>query len=95
VSTPKKATTHSWWQIVNDLVLGLRLDGRFVDGDAPFWGLPFIQIRGIPSLRYQGENVFVTEVEPRWDFTYRWSVTGFAGIDWTVDEIYEVGDSGG
>jgi len=93
--TYTKAATHSWWQIVDDLVLGLRLDGRFVSGDAPFWGLPFVQMRGIPSLRYQGENVFVTEVEPRWDFTQRWSAVGFAGIGWTAAEIYELGDYDG
>ena len=93
--TYTKAATHSWWQIVDDLVLGLRLDGRFVSGDAPFWGLPFVQMRGIPSLRYQGENVFVTEVEPRWDFTKRWSAVGFAGIGWTAAEIYELGDYDG
>ena len=52
-------------------------------------------MRGIPSLRYQGENVFVTEVYPRWDFTKRWSAVGFAGIGWTAEEIYERGDYDG
>jgi len=93
--TYTKAATHSWWQVMNNLVFGLRLDGRFVDGEAPFWGLPFVQMRGIPSLRYQGRNVFVTEIEPRWDITYRWSAVGFAGIGWTADEIYELGDYDG
>jgi hypothetical protein len=90
--TTTKVATHSWWQLLSNVVLGLRLDGRFVDGEAPFWGVPFIQMRGIPSLRYQGENVFVAETEPRWDVTDRWSVVGFAGIGWTAEEIYELGD---
>lgn len=93
--TSTKIATHSWWQAMNNLVFGLRLDGRFADGDAPFWGLPYIQMRGIPSLRYQGQNVFVAEIEPRWDITYRWSVVGFTGIGWTADEIYELGDYDG
>ena len=41
-------------------------------------------------LRYQGKNVFVTEVEPRWDITYRWSAVGFAGIGWTSEVISEL-----
>ena len=49
--------------------------------------MPFIDIRGIPSLRYQGDNVFVTEVEPRWDVTDRWSLVGFIGSGWAEDSI--------
>lgn len=93
--TSTKAATHSWFQMLNNLVLGVRLDGRFVRGEAPFWGVPFIQMGGIPSLRYQGENVFVPEVEPRWDITNRWSAVGFAGIGWTSEELSELWDDEG
>jgi hypothetical protein len=82
-----KASSLSWWGVLSNVVLGVRLDGRFTNGDAPFWSVPFIDMRGIPSLRYQGDNVFVTEVEPRWDVTDRWSLVGFIGSGWAEDSI--------
>jgi len=58
---------------------GVRLDGSFVDGDAPFWALPYIELRGIPALRYQGEDVITSEVQANWEFHPRWTVLGFIG----------------
>ena len=46
-------------------MLGWRLDGRFANGDTPFYALPYIDLRGIPALRYQGEDGLMTEVEAR------------------------------
>jgi hypothetical protein len=62
-----------------DLVVGLRLDARFARGDIPFYAVPFISLRGIPALRYQGENVWVAELEARRDIDARWSLVGFTG----------------
>ena len=93
--TQVRARSLSWWQVLSRVVLGVRLDGRFTEGDTPFYALPFIDIRGIPALRYQGENVIVAEIEPRWDVTDRWSLTGFVGSGWTADSINNFGDSSG
>jgi hypothetical protein len=59
--------------------LGIRLDGETVSGDVPFFGYPFVNLRGIPALRYQGEDVVTLEVEYLWGFTPRWSLALFAG----------------
>ena len=83
----------SWWQLFPKTVLGIRADGRFADGDIPFYALPFIQLRGIPALRYQGENVIVGEIEPRWDVTYRWSLLAFLGSGWANDSLGGIFDS--
>jgi hypothetical protein len=48
-------------------------------GDAPFYMLPFVSMRGIPAVRYQGRSTALVETEWRWDFTNRWSVVGFGG----------------
>jgi hemolysin activation/secretion protein len=45
--------------------------------------LPFVWLRGIPALRYQGEAAATFEAELRWDFTRRWSLVGFIGEGWT------------
>jgi hypothetical protein len=61
-------------------VLGLRLDYQAVSGTAPFFAIPYVSLRGIPALRYQGDRVAVGEFEGRYNFTPRWSMVGFAGI---------------
>lgn len=81
--TQVAAKSLSWWQLLPRLNLGVRIDGRYTSGDAPFYALPYIDMRGIPALRYQGESVLVTEIETRWDLTDRWSLVGFVGSGWT------------
>ena len=73
-------------------MLGVRLEGDFIGDDAPFYDVPYIDMRGIPALRYQGENVLVGELEARWDVTYRWSLVGFGGAGLTAQEIGDFGD---
>ena len=60
-------------------VLGLRLDYEATSGDAPFFGYPYVSLRGIPALRYQGDRVVTGEIEGRYNFSPKWSMIGFAG----------------
>jgi hypothetical protein len=61
------------------LNLGLRTEGQSVDGSAPYFLYPSVDLRGIASARYQGEHTFVVEAEGRWALDERWSLIGFAG----------------
>lgn len=61
------------------LFLGLKGQVTATFGDAPFYLQPFVQLRGAPAMRYQGEQVAQTEAELRWQFYKRWSLVGFAG----------------
>jgi hypothetical protein len=61
------------------VVGGLRYETQQVFGDAPFYLLPSINLRGMPIARYQGKIFSAAEAEVRWDFTQRWSLVGFAG----------------
>jgi hypothetical protein len=91
--TKIKASSISYWPIMHAVVLGLRLEGDFItDGQAPFYDIPYIELRGIPALRYQGENVLVGELQARWDVTYRWSLVGFGGAGLTANEIGDFGE---
>ncbi len=65
--------------LTDSLVLGLRGDVETLNGDARFYEYPFISMRGIPAMRYQGETVGVAEAEFRWNFTTRWSLILFGG----------------
>ena len=60
-------------------MLGLRGDAKAVDGDAPFYEYPFVEMRGIKVMRYQGDKTLLGEAELRWFFTPRWALVGFGG----------------
>jgi len=64
--------------------LGLRLEAETVSGDVPFFGYPFVDLRGIPAMRYQGQEAFVGEAEYLWGFTPRWSLVLFGGVGYTT-----------
>lgn len=81
-----KLSHYSYWPL-SSVVLGVRLEGDLSHGDVPFYDAPYIEMRGIPALRYQGEDVLLAEVEARWDIDFRWSLVGFAGHGWTADSI--------
>jgi len=60
-------------------ILGLRADANAINGDAPFYAYPFIQMRGIKAMRYQGKQTALGEAELNWVFNPRWTLVGFAG----------------
>lgn len=62
-----------------DFILGLRGDYRLATNGTPFFGLPYIDLRGVPALRYQDQRTAVAETELRWDVTPRWALLGFVG----------------
>lgn len=62
-----------------DFVIGLRGDYRISSDTTPFFAKPFVQLRGIPALRYQDDRTAVVETEVRWNVTHRWAVLGFVG----------------
>lgn len=67
--------------------LGLRGDAKASFGDTPFFARPYIALRGIPALRYQGEYVLQAQIEARWAFERRFSLVGFGGGGVALTEI--------
>ncbi len=65
--------------LTENLVLGIRGDGKIIEGEAPFYSYPFIDMRGVKALQYQGDMTLLGEVELRWSFTPRWALVGFGG----------------
>ncbi len=87
--TKTELSSVSYWPI-SDVVLGVRLEGDFSSGDVSFYDAPNIDMRGIPALRYQGEEVVLGEVEARWDVTPRWNLVGFAGNGRAADSFSDL-----
>jgi hypothetical protein len=61
------------------LTLGFRAEVAASFGDEPFYLRPFISLRGVPIMRYQGEEMAQIEAELRWQFWKRFSLVGFVG----------------
>lgn len=71
----------------NRLVLGWRVKLNGVNGDPPFWGYPWITLRGVPALRYQNQHAGEVATELRWDILDRWAVDFFAGVGGTRGDV--------
>jgi hypothetical protein len=74
-----RAYALGYLPLQKSFILGGRVDARAARGDVPFYQLPFIEMRGIPFFRYQGEDVALIEAELRWNVTPRWAFVAFAG----------------
>lgn len=84
---------YGFWPLGEDLVLGGRADVRHVAGDVPFYRLPYIDLRGVPSARYQDDTTGVLEAELRWNLSTRWAGVGFLGAGRAWGERAGFGDA--
>ena len=75
-----RLTVMQYVPLSGRLFLGLRGDASASFGNAPFYLRPFIYMRGLPIMRYQGEEIAQFEAELRWQFWKRFSLVGFAGV---------------
>jgi hypothetical protein len=72
--------TKSWFS-------GFRIESDLSTGDAPFYALPYIYLRGVPAMRYQGQIVLIGETEQFVNVYKRWSLVGFAGAGKTYSNL--------
>ena len=72
-----------WHPLAPTVTLGARGDYAWSSSGTPFFLKPFIVLRGVPAMRYQGEQMASAELEGRWQFNGRWSVVAFGGAGMT------------
>ena len=84
---------YAYKPISKKIVGGLRIDGRQAFNDPPFYLLPYIDMRGIPVARYQGNADILSEIELRWDLKFRWSLMLYSGAGKAFDEWSEFDDA--
>ncbi len=75
--------------------LGFRVDVSNIEGDPPFFAIPYVSLRGIPALRYQGDTAGAVEVEARYDISPRWASVAFLGAgfaNWDDSAVEETED---
>lgn len=68
-----------WQPLPHAVTLGARADCTWSSDDTPFFLRPFVQLRGVPVMRFQGDQAASLEAEARWQFSSRCSVVGFGG----------------
>ncbi len=68
-----------WTPVRDEITLGARGNYSWSSDQTPFFLRPYIMLRGVPAMRFQGDQVASIEVEGRWQFHGRWSVVAFGG----------------
>lgn len=66
-------------KINENILSSWRFDSSFMFGDAPFFAKPFIQMRGVPAMKYQSDNTMLAEMEWKFKIYRRWSIDVFTG----------------
>ena len=82
--------TFYFHPVTQTIVFGVRASTMLSFGDVPLYQLPFVQMRGVPAMRYQGNHVAFAEAELRWKVMNRVSLISFAGAGVTSTTV---GDS--
>jgi hypothetical protein len=77
-----------WYPITKAVTLGMRADYQRASDEAPFFLRPYIELRGVQAMRYQGDQMASAEIEARWRFRDRWSAVVAAGAG-TADSSRE------
>ncbi len=72
-----------WHPLADSVTLGARGNYAWSSDGTPFFLRPFVQLRGVPAARYQGDQAASLEVEARWQFFGRWSIVAFGGAGTT------------
>jgi hypothetical protein len=64
-----------------------RFQGSFLFGDAPFYAYPFINLRGVPAMRYQNDATLLVETEWSYNLYRRWWLSVFSGTGKAFKDI--------
>jgi len=87
------ARNRWYWEMMDNLVMGWRVEANLSFGDTPFYALPYINLRGIPINRYQGAHVLQTELEATYKISDRYGLVPFVGVGATADALNEFDSS--
>ena len=75
-----------WHTLPQRVTLGARGIYSWSSEGTPFFLRPYVQLRGVPAMRFQGDQAASLELEARWQFLGRWSAVAFGGAGTTRTE---------
>ena len=82
-----------YFALLESVTFVYRLDGQFIDGDAPFYDLSRIRLRGYSGLQFLDEKALTAQAEIRWNFYERWTVLGFGGGGRVAESVSDLGSA--
>ncbi len=59
----------------------------------PPYATPYVDMRGIPAMRYQGKAVAMTELELAYQINLRWQINAFAGVGKASNDFSDLTDT--
>jgi hypothetical protein len=80
-------STIGYVPVMERWVSGFRLESNLASQSTPFFMLPYINLRGVPAMRYQGEFTLLAETEQYVRVYKRWGLVGFAGFGGTIADV--------
>lgn len=86
-------TAMAFLPLGTDWTLGLQAIGATSSSAAPFYMRPFISLRGVPVMHYQGEDTAQLEAEVRWQCWKRFSIVAFGGGGIAWNDLSRVDNS--
>lgn len=77
---------HTYSRLSPQWGLGFRGDIKSVSGGVPFYAKPFLDMRGIPAMRYQGDRTALAEIQLSYYIDERWTLLGFTGTGKAIED---------
>ncbi len=77
--------------IAGQFTLAYRLDGEVIGGDAPFYDLAYLNLRGFPRGLYSDKASATAQVQCNWQFQKRWIALAFGGGGRIADDVSDLG----
>jgi hypothetical protein len=68
-------------------------DYQLTSSEIPFYFKPFIELRGVPAMRYQGNQAMLLEAQFRGYFYKNWALVAFGGMAKAFDSYDEWSDN--
>ncbi len=83
-----KLTTLFYNELTSKIHLNFNFVAEYINGDdeTPLYLYPFISMRGIPMMKYQGGGVGTAQTELSYEFLPRWRALVFGGIGRTYSK---------
>ena len=82
--------SHLYFQVNEKWISAFRVESSVSTGKPPFYAYPYVYMRGIPALRYQGKISMLGETEQTYNVSPRWGIVGFTGIGAAFKSVEDV-----
>jgi hypothetical protein len=82
-----------YFPLTASVTLAYRLDGQFIGGDAPFYDLSTLNLRGFAGGRYVDDHAVTAQLQGSWNFYRRWIGLLFGGGGRIAEEFGDLGSA--